>query len=101
RALPPTSPFFPYTTLFRSERGFGEVEGSRPGFLGQLLQPNRALGFRAGGQIDLTPEQRHVPYDDLNGLVRPVLPETGPHALVPRSEEHTSELQSLTNTVCR
>src|SRR5262249_56710331 len=37
--------------------------------------------------------------DDAEGAVRQVLAE--PAQRLPRSEEHTSELQSLTNLVCR
>src|SRR5438046_8726616 len=60
---PPSSPLFPYTTLFRS-RGGRMLPKSRGG-----LPPLDC--FRA------------------------------PFRLIARSEEHTSELQSLTNLVCR
>src|SRR5262249_59302637 len=67
---PPRSPLFPYTTLFRSERGGGE-----------------------GGR-ELADGEAAVPGEDGRpGRRRP--------AAVLRSEEHTSELQSLTNLVCR
>src|SRR2546426_1917148 len=59
---PPRSTLFPYTTLFRSDRGIG--------FL---------VGIADLGQVG---SQRRGP-------------------LTPRSEEHTSELQSPCNLVCR
>src|SRR5256886_11668283 len=89
---PPRSTLFPYTTLFRSGRGheggLGEVAldetragrlvpfpGLIPGFV-----PFRSRGLRPlGGAGD---QLLHV----LDAL---------------RSEEHTSELQSQSNLVCR
>src|SRR2546421_1067255 len=64
---PPRSTLFPYTTLFRSLRGPGE------------LARERVLA-------DLIAHQRRVE----NRSIRP-------H----RSEEHTSELQSRSDLVCR
>src|SRR5262249_56261564 len=77
---PPSSTLFPYTTLFRS--------------------------------------QDHTTRSQRIRLIRSIPPESSPHGGVPspwfrnpsvgtgfrrdaRSEEHTSELQSLTNLVCR
>src|SRR5438093_5466329 len=71
---PPRSTLFPYTTLFRSP-AVGEVGQ----VLGQLRQRRLVL---AGGAHQL-----------LRGLEVAGQQE--------RSEEHTSELQSLTNLVCR
>src|SRR5258705_667152 len=69
---PPRSTLFPYTTLFRSEgRDHVEVEGERG-----VARP----GPRQVGGRRLPP--RHVQ-------------DRG------RSEEHTSELQSLRHLVCR
>src|SRR5437016_10719880 len=68
---PPRSTLFPYTTLFRSE----SVRGS------QLLHARHARATHAGRQRT-------------HGVARP----GGRRS---RSEEHTSELQSLTNLVCR
>src|SRR2546430_8388052 len=84
---PPRSTLFPYTTLFRSTHGDGRV---------------------AAGAI-LEQERRHGPADDVGT--------THDHGVVPfgldlaldeelldairRSEEHTSELQSQSNLVCR
>src|SRR5437870_6604331 len=72
---PPRSPLFPYTTLFRSAQARhegGEVH---------------ALLFRHRGQ---------------HRLGHPVAAAPGcPRRCWPRSEEHTSELQSRGHLVCR
>src|SRR5438093_7253783 len=75
---PPRSTLFPYTTLFRSA---GHVVSS----LGLSL-------FMGGGP---PPDLDHDGVPDK----RDACPNTPRGAT--RSEEHTSELQSLTNLVCR
>src|SRR5437016_7216687 len=80
---PPRSTLFPYTTLFRSDQ-------SRP--VAELRGQAQAAGGRhdpAGGAQDPPPEHQH----ELAVLQL--------RAGEGRSEEHTSELQSLTNLVCR
>src|SRR2546430_4290480 len=70
---PPRSTLFPYTTLFRSRLEFRH-------------QPARA----------------RVPRFLSGGLPRPLRDlARAPGALRGRSEEHTSELQSQSNLVCR
>src|SRR2546426_5355747 len=69
---PPRSTLFPYTTLFRSLRN----SGSSPRYR-QVIQPAKAT---AASQAR---PHSHSP------------------ALKGRSEEHTSELQSPCNLVCR
>src|SRR2546427_7073136 len=76
---PPRSTLFPYTTLFRSDAGRGNalahvlVDAAARGIALQQLAPAVAeLGARV--------------------LV---------HGELARSEEHTSELQSQSNLVCR
>src|SRR5262249_59739095 len=68
---PPTSTLFPYTTLFRSAPG---VQARRAGAVRRAVE---GAGHRA------------------------VLRLAGTDRGSTRSEEHTSELQSLTNLVCR
>src|SRR5262249_60929187 len=89
---PPSSPLFPYTTLFRSAIiGFlGAFHGRSYG--GLSLTASKAV--QRSGFAPFLPEIHHVPY--------------GYHYRCEycrgeseRSEEHTSELQSLTNLVCR
>src|SRR2546427_4737539 len=70
---PPRSTLFPYTTLFRSSEGAGERKGS---------------GARRGGED----RAGDVPAGEGDGAGR---------AGERRSEEHTSELQSQSNLVCR
>src|SRR5438046_6885552 len=76
---PPRSTLFPYTTLFRSEVPHGNHAG-RGALIGAGVGGTLglALGLAFAGQTC-------VAYPGFGG----------------RSEEHTSELQSLTNLVCR
>src|SRR5438046_7960213 len=78
---PPRSPLFPYTTLFRSPR-FGEHRIFAAG------RPVEGAGIDddAAERVAVAAEKlRQRVHDDVGA----------------RSEEHTSELQSLTNLVCR
>src|SRR5438270_4984136 len=76
---PRTSPLFPYTTLFRSECARRDVARA------EFLEQDRARGDGAGASV-LTVHQLR----DLERQVQGI-----------RSEEHTSELQSQSNLVCR
>src|SRR5688572_32130636 len=78
---PPRSTLFPYTTLFRSD---------------QLLVEDMAegIGDLGAGPLDVGAHRRRVG-DDLVLKARIELHVPG------RSEEHTSELQSQSNLVCR
>src|SRR5688572_32236558 len=76
---PPRSTLFPYTTLFRSRR-IDRADG------GAVLR--RALGEMIGHEQ--TARTRHV--DRQHRRVA---------GNMARSEEHTSELQSQSNLVCR
>src|SRR5258706_11349685 len=77
---PPRSTLFPYTTLFRSQEllklRLHRIEGGHDA--GKLPRPR--LGNRRGSRAHSKKADR---------------------LRKPRSEEHTSELQSLTNLVCR
>src|SRR5256885_13577329 len=97
---PPRSTLFPYTTLFRS--GDGEAE---TGPLAASWHSNKFLNPAQDGAV--------LPILHLNGykIANPTLlariPESELTSLLegyghsPRSEEHTSELQSPCNLVCR
>src|SRR5438132_6656739 len=76
---PPSSTLFPYTTLFRSER------------LGYPHPLRRHLGLQGGAPR---------PGERATGAGR-ALERAARPALVARSEEHTSELQSHSDLVCR
>src|SRR5205807_8618680 len=80
RRRPPRPPLFPYTTLFRShsrDRARHDRRRTRPAALrhGRLERRDEPRGTRR-------PRRKHV-------------------ARLLRSEEHTSELQSPCNLVCR
>src|SRR5688572_31449514 len=75
---PPRSTLFPYTTLFRSEVDVEVAAAGRAGRLGHVL---REHGPR--------PAPAHEDRAEVADHGRP------------RSEEHTSELQSQSNLVCR
>src|SRR2546422_5445164 len=77
---PPRSTLFPYTTLFRSDVLHHEVILSA---IRQRMIPAIALAIERDG----TQRNQHVIEDQ--------------HDIGPRSEEHTSELQSRLHLVCR
>src|SRR5437016_11472567 len=90
---PPRSTLFPYTTLFRSRRRSAERLHREPGDRGEVRGGGRAPN---GNQL---PAVRRVTHQKV-GLARRGFP-VRPQEHGRRSEEHTSELQSLTNLVCR
>src|SRR5688572_21321447 len=95
---PPRSTLFPYTTLFRSDLdALGEADEVRarvePGAVAG--RGERARHHRA--HAPLAVRAPHV--DDPQALVE--VAALGEHAAHRRSEEHTSELQSQSNLVCR
>src|SRR5688572_32704225 len=75
---PPRSTLFPYTTLFRSEGYVTEFID------GRLFAPPPMVEAR----------KKEVEAEEHD-------PENFPEVPVARSEEHTSELQSQSNLVCR
>src|SRR2546427_4300039 len=81
---PPRSTLFPYTTLFRSRRALDTAEIIAQAYDGQQVE--RVSELAPGADVD-----RFLRW--LTGL--------GPRPTVARSEEHTSELQSQSNLVCR
>src|SRR3712207_7058349 len=86
---PPRSTLFPYTTLFRSDRGGRRVAGQP----GDLEHVEGHVGQPPGGGL------RAAPVDGVLGQV--VAGERRPRVRPGRSEEHTSELQSRQYLVCR
>src|SRR2546427_9440085 len=74
---PPRSTLFPYTTLFRSQRG-------------------RPAHAHLGAQLQQPPDVRAG-----DARVEDITHQTDLQPGDPRSEEHTSELQSQSNLVCR
>src|SRR5256885_5961625 len=89
---PPRSTLFPYTTLFRSGLERDDPQVVRlPGGIGHaaLAQELGEHPDRGERRLELV---RHVG-DEIRLLLR--------EEELPRSEEHTSELQSPCNLVCR
>src|SRR2546430_4050707 len=96
---PPRSTLFPYTTLFRSEQG---RVGTTLELIHQVSRTCEAAGIEfvfpkafqdypdMGDDVDLLLLERSTEVD------RRIIVE-----LDARSEEHTSELQSQSNLVCR
>src|SRR5687767_15419561 len=83
---PPRSTLFPYTTLFRSTAGGpGAVEAAADHSHGAGVLARELLGGNGGNRPRA--ERGHRPHVDERERLR--------------SEEHTSELQSLAYLVCR
>src|SRR2546430_6179253 len=86
---PPRSTLFPYTTLFRSRQAHGAGRGVGRGR--RARRHHTRLGFRRPGLIARHRRRRG----------RRLLHGVQPQGEARRSEEHTSELQSQSNLVCR
>src|SRR5260370_3220404 len=84
---PPRSTLFPYTTLFRSASQ-PRAACDLPLPLFRVAGRNSEHGAEGGQGLHSCPEDPH-----LDARSRP--------KFSPRSEEHTSELQSHLNLVCR
>src|SRR3712207_8920428 len=84
---PPRSTLFPYTTLFRSERLLANLDGWATVYTADFVLQRSTL---ASGSVRATPQEFADLIDELPAVTR-----------TPRSEEHTSELQSRQYIVCR
>src|SRR5437016_11040103 len=88
---PPRSTLFPYTTLFRS---FPVADAVRAGLAAMIEIDRVSKAFGANRVVDelslTVPEGAFCVLLGPSGCGKST-----------RSEEHTSELQSLTNLVCR
>src|SRR5256885_11497734 len=83
---PPRSTLFPYTTLFRSARQLNHIRRIDEGFVRATKALFQPLGVSLGNA------------QAVHDVTRDGLGVTQADA---RSEEHTSELQSPCNLVCR
>src|SRR5207249_10950696 len=92
---PPRPPLFPYTTLFRSP--FARHAYSFVGMKRATVQVEDARGNEdsASVRIDVRPESPPTGAPDLTPASASTIPARD------RSEEHTSELQSRFDLVCR
>src|SRR3712207_8845576 len=93
---PPRSTLFPYTTLFRS-RGSEEVSEFRRTTLTATTQPSS--GRRLSKAASFQPMILEGRVDHATGHT--LCSERRRSHRLPRSEEHTSELQSRQYLVCR
>src|SRR5260221_5333557 len=96
---PPSSPLFPYTPLFRSH-----AEATSPDYWVRHLR--QTVHFTAGLNTLLQEPHRALlevgPGHSLSTFARNHRATTTAHTvLASRSEEHTSELQSHSDIVCR
>src|SRR5690349_22217292 len=87
---PPGSPLFPYTTLFRSDRITNVLMQSGRPLLLAPEKPVNAIGRKVAIAWKATAEAARA----LTAVSRIL-------SLAGRSEEHTSELQSRRDLVCR
>src|SRR5690606_41399412 len=100
--LPPPRPtLFPYTTLFRS--GYtalkqAGVKPKRPDFPDLRVGNHRERYPSVGGFAPTTP--RPEPIEGAKAFPVGHSHKQGMELILPRSEEHTSELQSRENLVC-
>src|SRR2546430_12410454 len=84
---PPRSTLFPYTTLFRSKTRLAAAGSSTPGVQANAHGP---CDFRTDRFVGVFAQR-----------VACVTPCARGYAASARSEEHTAELQSQSNLVCR
>src|SRR5205814_10077076 len=96
---PPRSPPFPYTTLFRSDGFFEELRRRLPGDVSAALITGPSIEKSIAPLRSFVLEPMRFGNLFLAGDAAHILPPTGARGL--RSEEHTSELQSLRHLVCR
>src|SRR5256885_6604320 len=89
---PPRSTLFPYTTLFRSRKALGYVGSVRLDY-----------NYGTGKGMEFQPSQGYAFNPAWNGANWGLTAGSGYKGPVfyNRSEEHTSELQSPCNLVCR
>src|SRR5690348_17983327 len=92
---PPRSTLFPYTTLFRSGAAGGTAGagGADPNNPGNYPPPPREMVITNVGLESMQYNGSTGSFDASKTLQKKLF--------VPRSEEHTSELQSPVHLVCR
>src|SRR2546425_2738390 len=86
---PPRSTLFPYTTLFRSDSAVDQARDFIAKEFGKRYLPEAPVLYKSG--------KGNTRVQDAHEAIRPTDVLRRPD----RSEEHTSELQSLAYLVCR
>src|SRR5206468_12491119 len=98
---PPSSPLFPYTTLFRSLDRLVRRDFVRRARIAARLEVGRRGHDDAPHLADMARDQGGIgeladPDGEIDALLHQI-----DHPVEERSEEHTSELQSRSDLVCR
>src|SRR5690606_40364169 len=98
---PPRSTLFPYTTLFRSlvKRPLTLTEKILYAHLSEQLP--EAPYDRGKSYVNFAPDRVAMQDATAQMALLQFMQAGRPKVAVPRSEEHTSELQSRENLVCR
>src|SRR5437016_1806586 len=94
---PPISTLFPYTTLFRSHVRTSSAHASQnvvPSVVNLLLGEGQVTPLRPGFALSKQSGPNQFRQNCIASIIDTLVRSQ-------RSEEHTSELQSLTNLVCR
>src|SRR3989454_11270041 len=97
---PPRSTLFPYTTLFRSRVGIDSLE-QRGSELAHVAGAERQHEVARPGDLGEMREHARPVAAEVGDVPVPVGTDPLGEILGGRSEEHTSELQSPCNLVCR
>src|SRR5256885_5578609 len=96
---PPRSTLFPYTTLFRSgDFVLPGVAGSGAPIRLEFVDPG---GAGTGRLLPSGQPTDRLEVEGLASIEASLIDAANPCVFVARSEEHTSELQSPCNLVCR
>src|SRR5205085_6363421 len=98
---PPPSPLFPYTTLFRSRAAHHSLAPPIPNHALGYFRARPVIAVKGPGrhiEIKLGPVSRHLRLKVVEYFFRQ---SARIIFRLYRSEEHTSELQSQSNLVCR
>src|SRR5205814_5515551 len=94
-----TYPLFPYTTLFRSAKFWSSHDC--PTCSAAHCSSSSAMAITTSGRWLDTPAKNEEPSNEVGRAGLIVLQNPQPGKTGERSEEHTSELQSLRHLVCR